>query len=218
MTESASDVPLSGQIPYAVGQASVVRIPIPGTDRLCIEFRPRGRIPPKGTSSTLFLQDPTGKRHLRLDVGWNTKTGSYDYHWNQAGVHETFKIENHTAAGRFGPSLYRGAKWFSYLGRRLVVVGAGLDAISIVQASNRMKRATEVVAGWAGAWVGCKVAGAGGAAAGTAVAPGPGTAVGGVVGCIVGGIVGYEAGSAVARVVYDWPAGTTFTHLLATGP
>src|SRR5687768_3219775 len=87
---AAHDVPLSGGIPYAVGQASVVRIPIPGTNGLCIELRPRGRVPAAGSSSTLFFQDATGARHLRLDYGYNVKTRTIDYHWNQKGTHANF--------------------------------------------------------------------------------------------------------------------------------
>ena len=60
---AAAEPPRSGGIPYAIGQASVVRIPVPGTDGLCIELRPRGRVPSGGSTSTLFFQDATGKRH-----------------------------------------------------------------------------------------------------------------------------------------------------------
>jgi hypothetical protein len=52
------EVPTSGTIPYAVGQASIVRIPVPGTNGLAIELRPRGYVPPSGSTSTLFFQDP----------------------------------------------------------------------------------------------------------------------------------------------------------------
>ncbi len=56
MSDQSHEIPMSGGIPYAIGQASVVRIPIPGTDRLCIELRPRGHVPPGGSTSTLFFQ------------------------------------------------------------------------------------------------------------------------------------------------------------------
>jgi hypothetical protein len=36
-----------------------------------------------------------------------------------------------------------------------MMVGIGLDVVSVVQASKPLKRATEVVVGWAGAWAGC---------------------------------------------------------------
>ncbi len=75
-----------------------------------------------------------------------------------------------------------------------------------------MRRATEVVAGWAGAWAGCKVVGAGGALLGTAASP-LGTAVGGIGGCIIGGIGGYHLASVAAADVYDWAEGTIFTPL-----
>src|SRR5947207_15892968 len=63
--------PTSGGIPYAIGQASVVRIPIPGTNGLCIELTPRGWTPKGGSTSTLFFHDAAGKRHLRRDYGYS---------------------------------------------------------------------------------------------------------------------------------------------------
>ena len=93
------------------------------------------------------------------------------------------------------------------------MVGTAIDVVSIVQAGKPLKRATEVVAGWAGAWAGCKVVGAGGAAVGTLIEPGSGTAIGGVGGCIIGGAGGYYAGSTLAEQVYDWAEDTFFTPL-----
>ena len=87
-----------------------------------------------------------------------------------------------------------------------------MDVVSIVQASKPLRRASEVVAGWATAWVGCKVVGAGGAAVGLLASP-LGSAAGGLGGCIVGGIAGYYGGSYVAGEVYDWAEGTFFTPL-----
>jgi hypothetical protein len=65
--------PVSGGIPYAVGMPSVVRIPIPNTNGLCIEFRSRGFVPRGHSTSTLFFQDVSGKRHLRLDYGYTSE-------------------------------------------------------------------------------------------------------------------------------------------------
>lgn len=93
-----------------------------------------------------------------------------------------------------------------------MVVGVALDVVSIVQASKPLRRATEVVAGWAGAWAGCKVVGAGGAVVGSAV-PALGTAAGGIGGCIIGGIGGYYLTSSAAGEVYDWAEDTFFTPL-----
>ena len=201
--------PNNGSIPFALGQASNVRIPIPNSNGLCIEFRPRNF---KGAStSTLFLQNVSGKRHLRLDYGWNVRTRSIDYHWNQAGVAQTFGVTNHQTAGRGGDIGYHASRAFRVAGRPLIVVGAALDVLSVVQASKPLQRATEVASAWAGAWVGCKVVGAGGVAGGTVVAPGVGTAIGGVGGCVIGGIGGYLAGEQVGRVVYQWAEGTVFT-------
>lgn len=218
MADPENNAPMSGGIPFAIGQPTVVRIPIPRTNRLAIEFSPRGHVPKGGSTSTLFFQDPTGKRHLRLDYGYNKVSKTIDYHWNQSGTHQNFGIADHTTVGRAGQIAYRAAKYFRYAGRALVVVGVAVDAVSIVQASKPIRRATEVVAGWAAAWAGCKVVGAGGAAFGTAV-PGLGTAAGGIGGCIIGGIGGYWAGSTLAGGVYDWAEGTFFTPLPQTaGP
>ena len=111
--ELVHEVPMSGSIPYAVGQASVVRIPIPGSDGLCIEFRPRfpGDWRPRdGTTSTLFFQDIEGKRQLRLDYGerrLTPTTTTIDYHWNQEGTHRQFGITSHTPVGMWEPRLWR---------------------------------------------------------------------------------------------------------------
>ena len=206
------DVPMSGGVVYATGQASVVRIPVPGTNGLCIELRPRGRVPAGGSTSTLFFQDAAGQRNLRLDYGYNVKTRTIDYHWNQKGTFEAFGIADHTPAGQVGEAAYNVAKYFRYAGRVLVVVGVAIDVVSIVQASKPMRRASQVVTAWAGAWAGCEVVGAGGAAVGTLASP-LGTAVGGVGGCIIGGIAGYFGGSVVGGVVYDWAENTFFTPL-----
>lgn len=206
------DSPWIGAIPVAPGLASVVRIPIPGTNGLCIELAPRGRVPATGSTSTLFFQDVTGKRHLRLDFGYNVTTKSINYHWNQAGTLSDFGITNHTPVGRAGPAAYQAAKYFRHAGRVLLVVGVVMDAVSIVQSDRPLRRASQVVVGWAAAWAGCEVVGAGGAALGTLASP-LGTAVGGFAGCIIGGIGGYYGGSVVAADVYDWAEGTRFDPL-----
>jgi hypothetical protein len=209
---STADVPMSGGVLYAIGQASVVRIPIPGTNGLCIELNPKGWVPASGSTSTLFFQDATGKRNLRLDYGYNVKTKTIDYHWNQKGTFAEFGIADHTPAGQAGEVAYNAAKYFRYAGRVLLVVGVAVDVISIVQASKPMRRASQVVAGWAAAWAGCEVVGAGGAALGTLASP-LGTAVGGIGGCIIGGIGGYYGGSVLGGDVYDWAENTFFTPL-----
>jgi hypothetical protein len=189
--------------------SSVIRIPIPGTNGLCIELRPRGYLPPGGSTSTLFFQDVSGKRHLRLDFGYNIQTKTINYHWNQTGTHANFGIKDHTSVGRIGESLYKAAKYFRYAGRTVVVLGAAIDIASIVVSSSPLRRSSEVVGGWAMAWAGCKVIGAGGAAIGTLASP-VGTAIGGVGGCIIGGYAGYRVGVGMGGTVYDW-AHTSFS-------
>jgi len=203
--------PPSGSIPYALGMSSIVRIPIPGTNGLFIELRPRGRTPRGGSTSTLFFQDISGRRHLRLDYGYNAVTRTINYHWNQSGTHATFAISDHAPAGRLEASAYHAARHFRRAGRVFAVVGVGADLVSIVVANAPIRRASAVVGAWALAWAGCKTGGAGGAAAGTAMSP-IGTAIGGVGGCIIGGYAGYRAGTAMGGVVFDL-AQTTFTRV-----
>jgi len=213
-----ADVPMSGGIPYAIGQPSVVRIPVPGTGGLAIELTAKWWTPKGGSTSTLFFQDPTGARHLRLDYGYNDKTKTIDYHWNQKGTAKELGITDHTPAGQTGKVAYQAAKYFKYAGRVLVVVGVAIDVVSVVQSSRPLRRASQAVAGWAGAWVGCKVVGAVGGLAGTSLTP-VGTAVVGIGGCIIGGIGGYYGGSELAGEVYDWSEDTFFTQLPeAAGP
>ena len=215
----AWDVPQSGAVPVGTGMASIVRIPIPGTNGLCIELSPRGWTPQGGSTSTLFFQDRSGGRHLRLDYGYNVKSGAIEYHWNQKGTFSTFGLRNHAPATRGAGAMYYTAKYFRYAGRALLVAGMTMDAISIVAADRPLRRTAEVVAGWAGAWAACKIVGAGLGAAGTVIAPGPGTAIGGIGGCIVGGIGGYVGGSMLGAQVFDWAEGTIFTPLPETvGP
>ena len=194
---------------------------MPGPGRLAIELSPRNF---KGKStSTLFIQDATGKKVLRLDYGYNVKTKTVDYHWNQKGTFADFGIADHTPVGRAGATLYQGARAFKYLGRVMLVVGIAVDTYSIVVASNPLRRSTQVVSAWAMAWAGAETFGEGGAAGGAAlgsVVPGLGTAAGGAVGGLVfgiaGGIGGYWAGSKMGAEIYDWTAETHFLPLPMT--
>ena len=170
-------------------------------------------MPAGGSTSTLFFQDASGGRHLRLDYGYNIKTRTIDYHWNQKGTFADLGIADHTPAGELGEVAHKAARYYRYAGRIFVVAGVVLDAVSIAQASNPMRRASEVVAGWAGAWAGCEVLGAGGAAVGLLASP-IGSAVGGVSGCIIGVVAGYYGGSVIGGEVYDWAETTVFSPVV----
>jgi hypothetical protein len=211
------DAPLSGAVPFMAGPgvASVARIPIPGTNGLAVELSPRGFVPQGSSTSTVFIQDVAGKKHLRLDYGYNIRTQTIDYHWNQKGTFNTFGIADHTTVGTAGRVAYKAAKYLKYGGRVLLVVGIVSDAWSIVTSSKPLRQTAKVVGGWAGAWGGCEVGGAALGAAGTAIEPGGGTAVGGFFGCIGGGIGGYFFGSKVGGFIYDWAEDTFFTPLPA---
>jgi hypothetical protein len=209
-TEKDDWKPLISGITVGTGVGSVTRIPVPGTEGLFIELTPRGYVPASGSTSTLFIQDLAGKRQLRLDYGPNKSTGGTNYHWNQKGTFKHMGIPGHTPVGGGGKALYQGARYFKYGGRALLVIGAAIDLYSIVVAKKRVRQALRVAAGWTGAWAGCKVVGAGGAAVGTFVEPGGGTAVGGFAGCFVGGIGGYAGASWAAGHAYDWIEETFF--------
>lgn len=209
-TEAEWQPVVSGAVPVGAGAAAVVRIPVPGSRGLFIEFKPRGRPPPGGSTSTIFVQDIKGRRQLRLDYGWNEVTQKVDYHWNQQRTLARFGITDHTTTGRGGQVAYHAAKYFRYAGRVLLVAGAAVDIYSIVVARKRLRQVAKVVGGWAGAAGGCKLVGAGGAAAGSFIKPGGGTAAGGVLGCIVGGIGGYAGASWAAGEAYDWVEETFF--------
>lgn len=88
-----------------------------------------------------------------------------------------------------------------------------MDAVSILRASNPLRRSTQVVSAWAMAWLGARTAGSVGFAAGEFVNPLVGGAIGGVVFGIAGGVGGYWAGSEVGVEVYDWAESTIFTPL-----
>lgn len=93
-----------------------------------------------------------------------------------------------------------------------MVVDVAVDTISIVQSSKPLRGASEVVAGWAGAWAGCKVVGAVDAAGGSLASP-LGTAAGGIGGCIIGGAGGYWVAFHIADQVYDWAEDSIFMPL-----
>ena len=208
-----AEAPLSGSIPASLGLATVARIPIPGTDGLCIELTNRGWAPKGGSTSVLFFQDISGKRQLRLDYGYNIQTKTVDYHWNAKGALGELSLADHTPIGPVGPAAYATAKYFRYAGRLFTVAAVMIDVVSIVRTDKPLRQASKVVAGWAASWTGCRLGGAAGAWAGTFVEPGFGTAIGGIGGCVIGGISGYRAGSILTGTVYDWAAGTKFVPL-----
>jgi len=216
-SQANDDASMSGSIAVGIGTPSVARIPVPGTRGLFIELSPRGYVPKAGSTSTLFIQDATGKRHLRLDYGYNKNSGRVDYHWNQKGTFNELGIADHTTVGPEGEALYKAAKYFKYGGRVLLVVGAAVDIYSIVVAKKRWRQVVKVAAGWAGAWAGAEALGAGGAALGS-VEPGLGTAAGGLVGGIVGGVAGYFGASWAAGHAYDWVEETYFERVPESDP
>lgn len=215
-THVASSAPMSGSVPAAIGAPTVIRIPIPGSNRLAIEFWPRNYA--GKSTSVLFFQDAAGKRVLRLDYGYNPKTKTVDYHWNQKGTFEAFGVVDHTPAGMAGELLYKGAQYYRFAGRAFLVIGIGMDAYSIMVSSQPLRQGIKVISGWGAGLVTGEALGAGGAEVGLLAGP-IGSAVLGTVGGAVGFFIGYESASAVSAKVYDWADGTFFTKLPAVpGP
>jgi hypothetical protein len=196
----------------------LLRIPVPGTRGLAIELSPRGWKPKGGSTSSLFVQDLTGKRHLRLDYGFNKNSQLFEWHWNQKGTNADFGITNHTSVGAAEQMLGQFARIYKYVGRTLLIVGAAADAYSIVVSSQPLRRSVQVASGWAAAAGGCKIMGAGGAYLGTAIAPGVGTAVGGFLGCTVGSFIGYLTGESASGYLFDWAAGAQFGKIRGESP
>lgn len=128
------EAPIAGSV-TALGVASIVRIPIPGT---VLPNLPKGLVlslqPPagyKGSTSSIFIRNPDdarfGKPGLRLDYGPNKATGRIDYHWNVEGggrARARFpNITNHMPAGPTGAALHWGAPGFRIAGRLFIVAG-----------------------------------------------------------------------------------------------
>lgn len=210
--------PVGGLLVVAAGTGALLRIPVPGTKGLAIELSPRGWQPKGGSTSSLFIQDLTGKRHLRLDFGFNKNSQLFEWHWNQKGTNAQFGITNHTSVGAAEQILGQGAKIYRYVGHAFLIAGAAMDAYSIVVSSQPLRRSVQVVSGWAAAAGGCKVLGAGGAYLGTAVAPGVGTAVGGFLGCAAGSFIGYLTAEEISGHLFDWTAGALFGRLRGESP
>jgi hypothetical protein len=213
--------PMDGAVP-AIGVTSIIRIPFPGKGHLVLSLHPPAGF--KGSTSTVFVMEAGSKyKGLRLDYGFNKATKTVDYHWNIEGkiARSTFPgITNHMPAGTVGKYLFQGAKAFRYVGRTFVVIGAVVDAVSIVEASNPLRRSSQVVSAWAGAWIGAEAGGEAGAfvgGLGGSVIPGVGTAAGGIVvgfiGAVAGGWKGYQLGEKAGGAVYDWAANTNFNPL-----
>jgi hypothetical protein len=201
-SESRGDQVSQG-VPIGIGAASSTRIPVGGG--LGLELSPRGFVPPGGSTSSAFIQDLSGKTHLRLDQGFNVKTNQSDIHFNQRGTFARFGIANHTLAGPGSRLLHHSANTLRVVGRPLLPIGIGLEAVSIATAENRPRAAVRGVSGLAGAFAGAKAGGAGGA---LLFSPsGPGAIAGGLGGAILGGVGGYYGGSIAGESLFDFFGG-----------
>ena len=107
--------------------------------------------------------------------GWITgrELEGVGWHGNQQGADARLGITDHTAAGPGGQRLGQAARVFEWGGRAPLVLGATMDACSIVRASKPLRRSVQVATARAAAAAGSKGAGSGGAGLGTAITPGP---------------------------------------------
>ena len=188
---------------FGAGNAALnkVKFTAPGTDYVW-STNPPPSYKAKSTSIIQLYKEANPNSVLRLDHGYNVKTGDVNYHWNQKGTFKDFGIVDHTVAGPSVEAIGGAAKALKSANKILLPVAVGLDAYSIYNADDKAREATRVAGGWGGAWAGAKVLGVTGAAVGSIV-PGPGTAIGGFVGSLIGGIGGYSVGSEIATGVYD---------------
>jgi len=210
---AAEQEPWIGAAGGGVGVGAVLRIPVPGTNGLAIELTPRGWLPRAGSTSSLFIQEMSGKKHLRLDLGYNKNSQLCEWHWNQKGTFENFGITNHTSVGAPEQLLGKVSKLYRYAGRALLVAGVSADVYSIVVSPRPLRRRVQVVSGWAGAIGACKIVGAVGASVGTTIAPGVGTGSGGLLGCAAGAFLGYRAAERLVGHLYDWSGVELFNQL-----
>lgn len=219
----ASDAahPLPQHGPFAGGLFQELRYPVPQslpgptaatTSRYDLSFRDFSGHPEPTSHAYLNRLKPApgtgvnGWKGLRLDHGPNIQAGNAtNWHWNQKGAASTFGIANHAPASPAARTFGRILQAVKPLGRGAMLVGAGLDALSLGRNAaqsahtghwdNTAHDASRIAGGWGGAWAGAKLAGTAGAGIGTAICPGLGTAIGGAVGGFAGGVGGYFAGS-----------------------
>lgn len=160
---------------------------------LSIELSPRGWVPVSGSTSSLFIQDLSGNRHLRLDHGFNKATNQVDIHFNQKGTFSRFGIVNHTPAGQGARLLYHGARVLRVVGRPVFVISVATQGVSVATAENKPRALAREAGGLAGALAGAKV---GGVTSVVVFSPsGPvGAAAAGLGGAITGGTLGYFGG------------------------
>jgi hypothetical protein len=210
--------PVTGNPFLASGVFQQMRYPIlrdlpggqPGTtNRFDLSFRDKSGYKKPTSHAYLNRVSPpsTGWRGLRLDYGFNVKTGTSNWHWNHKGG-GGFGITNHALASPSARNFARTMKVLKPLGRGAVLLNAGLDGYSLANQinqsrqtgnwSNTRNEAASIAGGWGGAWAGAKAGGALGATIGSFGGP-LGTVIGGAAGGIIGGGLGYWGGSSAGR-------------------
>jgi len=193
-------VPVSGKIPFAVGQTSAVRIPVPGTRGLCLELSARGRVPGCGSASTLFVRHPAGHLQSRLDFAYNRRSRTIDFQWSQNAALPSF-----VSGGQAQPIVpwlvpHSPRKCYRYAGRALLVGGVVADTVSIVQASTPLRSASGTVREWCARWLG------------PSSTPGC-TPLASALDCVIAALSGLTTPAELALQVYDWAESTLFTPL-----
>jgi len=97
-------------------------------------FVPQGRFNVHGFHSGCYRQKNISGSTTAIIF----KTQTIDYHWNQKGTYNTFKIADHTTVGTAGRVAYKAAKYLKWGGRVLLVVGNCVRRVvdrSVIKAS-----------------------------------------------------------------------------------
>jgi hypothetical protein len=134
------------------GKIAIAHIPIPGTNGLFVELRPRGHAASTGPASTLYVRDLTRGQQLRLDFSYQPADRRLQYHWSPYGSLDDLTADDASAHKRGEPGAYSAAKQYRCAGRDLILLGLPVDAYRIVIARPWWRQATREVAGWLGTW------------------------------------------------------------------
>jgi len=184
------------------GMTTQIHASIPNLPGYKWSMKPHPKWIGKSTSVAHIYNELNKRKSVRLDYGYNTKTGVVDWHWNQKGVSAKFGgVIDHTPANKPVKIGGKGMKILGAAGKPLLVLGVAVDGYSIYNAEDKVEASAEVAGGWAGAYGGAKVGA--GLAALICSETGPGAVICGAVGGIGGGIAGYYMGSEATDYMYE---------------
>lgn len=168
----------------------------------------RANNPRPNSSSSIFWQNVSGKKHGRLDRHVVTLKGGIQPYGNVPRTHLNytsgtgfFKYD-HGLSPRGGTYLHYSAIFIRRSGGAMMALGAVTDAYSLATSSNKASEASRIAGGWAGAYYGAQYLGTQLAAYGASYGP-YGIMAGGLAGSIGGGALGYWGGSLMGSLSYS---------------